>query len=57
MLFLLDRLITDNIIITYEAIHSMKTKQKGWEGNIMIKLDILKAYDKLEWSFLEAMMR
>lgn len=35
----------------------MKTRQKGREGSMAIKLDILKAYDKLKLSFLEAMMR
>lgn len=36
----------------------MKTRQKlGREGSMAIKLDIFKAYDKLEWIFLEVMMR
>lgn len=55
--FLFGWIITDNIIIAYEVLHSMKTKQKCQEGSMSIKLDISKAYDKLEWNFLEAMMR
>lgn len=53
-----DRLITNNIIMAYEIVYSMKTRKKGHKGNMTIKLDISKAYNKkLEWSFLETMMR
>lgn len=55
--FLLGWLIFDNIIIAYEAPHSMKSRQRGQTGNMEIKLDISQAYDKLEWSYLETIMR
>lgn len=55
--FLPRRLILDNIIVAYEELHSMKTRQKGRNGSMAIKLDISKIYDKLEWNFLETMMR
>lgn len=55
--FMLGRLITDNVITAYEALHSMKTRHKGRKGIMTIKLDISKEYDKLEWPFLKAMMR
>lgn len=35
----------------------MKNRQKGQTGTMVVKLDISKAYKRLEWSFLEAMMR
>lgn len=55
--FLPECLITDNIIIAYEALYFMKIRQKlGCEGSMVIKLDISKTYDKLEWIFLEVMM-
>lgn len=49
-------LITDNIIVAYEALHSMKIRHRGYKGSMVIKLDISKVYDKMEWSFLEEMM-
>jgi len=45
------RQIGDNIIVMQEILHSMrrKTGAKGW---IAIKLDLEKAYDRLNWGFL-----
>jgi hypothetical protein len=50
-------LIIDNVLATYEALHSMKTCMRGKKGYMVVKLDMSKAYDRVEWSFLEAMMR
>lgn len=49
-------LITDNIIVAYEVLHSMKTRRRARKGSMVIKLDISKVYDKMEWSFLEEMI-
>lgn len=54
---MLDRLVTDNIIVAYETLHSMKTRQRGRKVGMTVKLDIFKTCDKLKWSFLETMMR
>ncbi|XP_035547100.1 secreted RxLR effector protein 78-like [Juglans regia] len=50
------RLIADNVILAFEALHSMQSKMKGSKGYMSLKLDMSKAYDRLEWSFIELVM-
>jgi len=45
--FVLNRRGNDNVIIVQELIH-MISKVKGKEGYMAIKIDLEKAYDKLE---------
>ncbi|XP_026396896.1 uncharacterized protein LOC113291593 [Papaver somniferum] len=49
--FVPGREIHDNIIIAHEMIHFMKHKE-GYNGTMAIKLDLSKAFDRLEWKFL-----
>ncbi|GAA0153626.1 hypothetical protein LIER_11820 [Lithospermum erythrorhizon] len=54
--FIPNRLITDNILLAFEAHHIIKKKKSGREGYMSIKLDMLKAYDRIEWTFLKTML-
>ena len=51
------RLITDNILIAFETLHYMKNYNSGSNGFMALKLDMSKAYDRIEWVFLENLMR
>ena len=49
--FVLGRLISNNIIVGFEYIHSIYNRRKGKKGDVVLKLDMSKAYDKVEWDF------
>jgi len=49
-------LITDNILLAYELTHYMQTKNKGVDSYAALKLDMSKAYDRVEWEFLRRML-
>ena len=52
-----NRLITDNTTIAYEILHRMRNRRRGKVGQMAVKLDISKAYDWVEWSFLQGIMQ
>lgn len=55
--FVPDRMIQDSIMVAHEAFHFLRRKKRGKEGFMALKLDFNKAYDRVEWDFLEALMR
>ena len=50
--FVSGRLITDNVLVAHETIHTMHSRKKGEKWTMALKLDISKAYDQVEWQFL-----
>lgn len=55
--FVPGRLITDNVIAAFEINHWMHRKTKGKVGFSALKIDMSKAYDKVEWEFVFGVMR
>ncbi|GLT77997.1 hypothetical protein SLA2020_495480 [Shorea laevis] len=55
--FIPSRLISNNVLVAYEALHMMDTCLKGKKGFMALKLDMGKAYDMVEWDYIEAIMR
>ena len=42
--------------MAFETLHHMKMKKVGKVGHVALKLDISKAYSRLEWGFLRKIM-
>ncbi|KAL4281411.1 hypothetical protein GQ457_03G020580 [Hibiscus cannabinus] len=54
--FVSGRSITDNILIAHELIHSLSSIGTGPYQGAAVKLDIEKAFDRIEWNFLRDVM-
>ena len=54
--FIPNRLITDNVIIIYECLHKIRHSKGKRNGLVALKLDINKAYNKIEYGFLNQTM-
>ncbi|XP_062014482.1 uncharacterized protein LOC133731021 [Rosa rugosa] len=54
--FVSGRQIQDNVIVAHEIYHHLKMLRTGSDFELGIKLDMNKAYDRLEWDFLEAVL-
>jgi hypothetical protein len=50
-------MITDNALIAMECFHWLKKKTKGKKGMMAMKLDMAKAYDRMEWPFIRAVLQ
>ena len=54
--FMSDHLITDNILVAFEIMHRINTKRSGKVGEMTLKLDMSKVFDRVEWGCLEKIM-
>lgn len=50
-------IITDKIIVAHELLHFMKHNIKGKVEKIAVKLNMSKAYDRVEWPYLISTMK
>ncbi|KAL9683237.1 hypothetical protein QQ045_015056 [Rhodiola kirilowii] len=53
--FLHGRNIHENIGLTHDLTHELHAERRG--GNVIIKLDMAKAYDRVSWSFIISILR
>ncbi|XP_073137193.1 uncharacterized protein [Henckelia pumila] len=53
--FVPGRMIADNILLAHELTHNLNLPARG--GNVILKLDMVKAYDRVQWSFLLDVLR
>ena len=54
--FVSGRSILDNAMIAIEVIHHMKISKRLRDKNVALKLDISKAYDRIDWLYLKEVM-
>lgn len=54
--FVSNRQIQDSILIAHGPFHFLKSDRYGSKGNMAIKLDLNKAYGRVEWDFLWAVL-
>ncbi|XP_058741550.1 uncharacterized protein LOC131613927 [Vicia villosa] len=54
--FVEGRSILNNAMIATEIIHTLKRRTKGNKAHLALKIDISKAYDRVDWGFLRGML-
>ncbi|WZZ75949.1 hypothetical protein YC2023_087319 [Brassica napus] len=54
--FVEGRAIGDNVLITHETLHFLRTSEVKKRCAMAVKTDMSKAYDRIEWNFLKAVL-
>jgi hypothetical protein len=55
--FILSSMITENAIIAFECIHALQNGSANAGKFCAYKLDLMKAYDRVDWNFLKVPLR
>lgn len=51
--FVSSKVITNNILIAFKVFHHIKEKNQKNKKSKAFKLEMIKAYDRVEWPFIE----
>ena len=54
--FVSGRAIADNVLITHETLHFLRTSEAKKYCSMAVKTDMSKAYDMIEWNFLQMVL-
>lgn len=54
--FVPEKAISENVLITHEVLHFLKTSDAKKRGSMAVKTDMSKAYDKIEWEFIRLVL-
>jgi hypothetical protein len=52
----LGRIITDNALIMFECLHAIEQRNNKCKEFGALKLDLTKAYDRVDWGYLEGVL-
>lgn len=55
--FVSGRAISDNVLITHETLHYLRTSEAKKRCSMAVKTDMSKTYDRIEWSFVKEVLR
>jgi hypothetical protein len=55
--FIPGRMIIDNALIAFECLHALKTGNRDCKKFEAYKLDLTKAYERVDWRYLEGVLR
>lgn len=51
------RLISNNVMVAFETMHYINKRRNGKDPLMALKLHMSKAYERVEWWYLEVIMR